>query len=351
MTRNRPATGTVLELLTSETFLQKRARPSLVFFTALVLFGLVNPVGVAAQQPARIARIGYLGNNVGANQEAFVEGLRTLGYVDGRNILIEYRNPAGRGERLPALADELVALKVDLIVAPGTPYALAAKDASRTIPIVFVSLDALSSGLVTNLARPGGNLTGLSALVPDLVGKCLEYLKQAVPHASRVAVLQQPGAYPELTEKEMRRNAEVAARALGVRLQFIDARRPADIDRAFSEMTNARVDALTVLTSLLLIRERQRIVDLTIRYRLPAVYSISDYIDAGALMVYGPNVPDLHRRAATYVGKILEGARPSDLPVEQPTKFELVVNRKAAHAIGLTIPPSLLGRADRVVEK
>jgi putative tryptophan/tyrosine transport system substrate-binding protein len=210
----------------------------------------------------------------------------------------------------------------------------------------------VTSGLVTSLARPGGNLTGLSGLLPDLVGKCLEHLTQVVPRVSRVAVLWQPGAYPERMEKELLTAAEGAGRALGVRLQFVEARSPADFDRAFSEMTKARVGALTVLPSALLIRERKRLVDLAAKHRLPAVYSVTEFVrDAGGLMVYGPNVPDLHRRAAVYVDKILKGAQPGDLPVEQPTKFELIINLKAARALGLTIPQSLLTGADQVIEK
>ena len=320
-----------------------------------VLLGwLLNAVATEAQQAAKTARLGYLGGSVSnkPNHDAFLQGLRDLGYVEGRNVVVEYRDTEGKHERLPVLAAELVALKVDVVVAPATAFALAAKQATSTIPIVFVSLDAVTSGLVTNLARPGGNLTGLSGLLPDLVGKCLEHLTQAVPRVSRVAVLWQPGAYPERMEKELLTAAEGAGRALGVRLQFVSARSPADFDRAFSEMTKARVGALTVLPSALLIRERKRLVDLAAKHRLPAVYSVTEFVrDAGGLMVYGPNVPDLHRRAAVYVDKILKGAQPGDLPVEQPTKFDLIINLKAARALGLTIPQSLLARADQVIEK
>ena len=265
--------------------------------------------------------------------------------------MIEYRDAEGKFERLPALAAELVALKVDVIVAPGTPAALAAKQATRTLPIVFAAAaDPVTSGLVTSLARPGGNVTGLSVLAPELVGKCLEQLKQAVPGVSRVAVLWQPGALGERTEKDMLKGAEVAARALGVRLQFVEARGPADFDRAFSEMTRARAGALTVCGSAMFFIERRRLVDLAAKNRLPAVYPLREYVDAGGLMAYGPNLADLFRRAATYVDRILKGAKPGDLPVEQPTKFELVINLKTAKALGLTIPPSLLPRADQVIE-
>ena len=234
---------------------------------------------------------------------------------------------------------------------PGTPAALAAKQATRTLPIVFAAAaDPVTNGLVTSLARPGGNVTGLSNLTPELVGKCLELLKQAVPGVSRVAVLWQPGGLGERTEKDMLKEAEVAARALGVRLQFVEARGPADFDRAFSDMTRARAGALTVLPSTMFIIERRRLVDLAAKNRLPAVYPLREYVDAGGLMSYGPNLADLFRRAATYVDKILKGAKPADLPVEQPTKFELVINLKTAKALGLTIPQSLLQRADQVIE-
>ncbi len=222
---------------------------------------------------------------------------------------------------------------------------------TTTLPIVFTTAgDPVTSGLVTRLARPGGNVTGLSVLLPELVGKCLERLKQAVPGVSRVAVLWQPGGLGERTEKDMLKRAEVAARALGVRLQFLEARGPADFDRAFSDMTRARAGALTVLASNMLLGERRRLVDLAAENRLPAVYTWREFVDAGGLMSNGPDLPDSFRRAATYVDKILKGAKPGDLPVEQPTKFELVINLKTAKALGLTIPPSLLGQADQVIQ-
>jgi putative tryptophan/tyrosine transport system substrate-binding protein len=315
---------------------------------------LAAPLAAEAQQAAKIARIGYLAGNLAAAprlEEALRQGLRDLGYVEGRNLVIEYRDAEGKVDRLPALAAELVALKVDVIVAPNTPQALAAKRATRTLPIVFCFVaDPVASGLVTSLARPGGNVTGLSSLTPELVGKRLELLKQAVPGVSRVAVLWQPGFQGERTEKDMLKGADVAARALGVRLQFVEAQGPADIDRAFSDMTRAHAGAVTVIGSTMIIGERRRLVDLAAKNRLPAVYARREYVDAGGLMSYGSNIADLFRRAATYVDKILKGAKPADLPVEQPTKFELVINLKTAKALGLTIPPSLLGRADQVIE-
>ena len=323
-----------------------------------LLLSLAAPLAAEAQQAAKVARIGYLAANLAASphlREAFLQGLRDLGYVEGRNVVIEYRDAEGKLERLPALAAELVALKVDVIVAASTLAALAAKQATRTLPIVFAAAaDPVASGLVTSLARPGGNVTGLSILAPELVGKCLEQLKQAVPGVSRVAVLWQPGALGERTEKDMLKGAEVAARALGVRLQFVEARGPADFDRAFSDMTRARAGALTVLPSAMFVNERRRLVDLAAKNRLPAVYALREFVDAGGLMSYGPNLADLFRRAATYVDKILKGAKPGDLPVEQPTKFELVINLKTAKALGLTIPPSVLragGSGDRVMDR
>ena len=315
---------------------------------------LAAPLAAEAQQAAKVARIGYLATDLAANlhlREAFLQGLRDLGYVEGRSLVIEYRNAEGKSERLPALAAELVALKVDVIVAGGTPVALAAKQATTTLPIVFAGVgDPVASGLVTSLALPGGNVTGSSILNPELVGKCLELLTQAVPGISRVAVLWQPGGLGERTGKDMLKRAEVAARALGVRLQFVEARGPEDFDKAFSDMTRARAGALTVLGSVMFFGERRRLVDLAAKNRLPAVYPLREYVDAGGLMSYGPNTADLFRRAATYVDKILKGAKPGDLPVEQPTKFELVINMKTAKALGLTIPQSLLGRADEIIQ-
>src|SRR6266851_5032837 len=278
----------------------------LALTVGLAVAVLVSPFPGAAQQPVKIARIGYLATDLAAGdpryREAFLQGLRDLGYVEGRNVVIEYRDAKGKSERLPALAAELVALKVDVILASGTPAALATKQATRTLPIVFTAIaDPVTSRLVTSLAQPGGNVTGLSVLAPELVGNCLEQLKQAVPGVSRVAVLWQPGGVGERTERDMLKEAEVAARALGVRLQLVEARGPADFDRAFSDMTRARAGALTVLPSTMLSIERRRLVDLATKNRLPAVYELREFVDAGALIAYGPNGVDLYRRAATYV--------------------------------------------------
>ncbi|TMH53998.1 MAG: ABC transporter substrate-binding protein [Betaproteobacteria bacterium] len=323
--------------------------------TVLALLALgAAPFAAEAQQAAKIARIGYLETNPVTSphvHEAFLQGLRDLGYVEGRNLVIEYRDAEGKVERLPALAAELVALKVDVIVASGTLAALAAKQTTRTLPIVFSPAgDPVGSGLVTSLARPGGNVTGLSAFAPELVGKRLELLKQAVPGVSRVAVLWQPGAFGERTEKDILKRAEVAGRDLHLPLQFVEARGPADFARAFSDMSIARADALTVLASNMFVSERRRLVDLAAAKRLPAVYSARELVDAGGLMSYGANLADLNRRAATYVDRILKGTKPADLPVEQPAKFELILNLKTAKALGLTIPQSVLGRADEVIQ-
>ena len=322
---------------------------------ALGAGALTAPLSSFAQQAAKVARIGYLSPNLAASphlRDAFLQGLRDLGYVEGRNVVIEYRDAEGKRERLDALAAELVALKVDVILAEGgTLGPRVAMQATRTIPIVFAGAgDPVGSGLVTSLARPGGNVTGLSSLGSELVGKRLELLKQAVPGVDRVAVLREPVALGERAAKEMLTGADVAARALGVQPQFIEARGPDEFVRAFSDMTSARAGALTVLPSAMFLREHRRLVDLAAKNRLPAVYTSREFVDAGGLMCYGANQPDLFRRAATYVDKILKGTKPADLPVEQPTKFELVINLLTAKTLGLTIPPTLLARADEVIE-
>ena len=324
--------------------------------TVLALLALgAAPLAAEAQQAAKVARIGHLSPNLAASphlRDAFLQGLRDLGYVEGRNLVIEYRDAEGKYDRFPALAAELVALKVDVLVAANSLAALAAKQATRTLPIVFAfAVDPVTDGLVISLARPGGNVTGLSTLLAELVGKRLELLKQAVPGVSRVAVLWQPGAQGERTEKDMLKEADVAARVVGVRLQIVEVRGPADFDRAFSDMTRARAGALTVLGSSMFVSERRRLVDLAAKNRLPAVYPQTEYVDVGGLMAYGPNAADMFRRAATYVDKILKGAKPGDLPVEQPTRFELVINLKTAKALGLTIPQSVLSRADEVIRR
>ena len=307
--------------------------------------------GARAQPAAKIARIGFLSFNGGGDprgRDGFVRGLRELGYVDGRNIVVEYRDADGKAEHLAALAAELVALKVALIVAPSTPAAQAAKQATMTIPIVFAgAADPVADGFVVSLARPGGNVTGLSNLGADLVGKRLELLKQAVPKLTRVAVLW--GLAPGRTPEDMLKSAGIAARALGIQLQLVEVPGPADLDRAFTEMTRARADALTILPVATFFSERKQIIEMAARNRLPAIYTSRGFVADGGLMAYGADLPELLRRAATYADRILKGARPSELPVEQATKFELVINRATAKALGLTIPQTVLLNADEVI--
>jgi len=268
--------------------------------------------------------------------------------VEGQNIVIERRYSEGRNERLPDLAADLVRLKVDVIVAAGTPPPYAAKRATTTIPIVMTNAsDPVGSGLVASLARPGGNITGLSLLSPELAGKQLELLKETVPKVSRVAVLWNP-ANPVHTL--ILRQAEVAARSLRLQLQILEARGPNEFDSAFSAMTKERAGALLVLADPMFFGHRTRLADLAAKSRLPSVFLLREHADAGGLMAYGPSTRDNFRRAATYVDKILKGAKPGDLPIEQPTKFELVINLKTAKALGLTIPRFVLGRADEVLQ-
>ncbi len=315
---------------------------------------LVAPLAAAAQQPAKVPRVGFLSPTSPSDPArqrglaAFRQGLRELGYVEGHNIAIESRWADDKYNRLPDLAADLVRLKVDVIVAAAVPAIRAAKETTRTIPIVMaVVVDPVATGLVASLARPGGNVTGLSMMAPELVGKQMELLKEVVPKVSRMALLwnpANPGNLPQLQE------AEVAARALGVRVQPLEARDPKEIDSAFAAMTRDRAGALMVLVDAMLVTQRTQIAGLAAKRRLPAVYGLRDHAEAGGLMSYGPHLPDLYRRAATYVDKILKGAKPAELPVEQPTRFELVVNLKTAKALGLTFPPSILIRADQLIQ-
>ena len=329
------------------------------FFGTLAGSLLAAPLAAEAQPAGKVARIGVLspGSPSGAGRNpsdlavlfaAFREGLRELGYVEGQNIKIESRWAEGNYDRLPGLAADLVRLKVDVIVTYGTPASQAAKRATGTIPIVMAAIiDPVASGLVTSIARPGGNLTGQSMMSPDLVAKQLEILKEAVPKVSRVAVLWNPanaGNAPQV------RHAQDAAGALGVRLQSLGAKGPSEIDSAFTAMTSEQAGAVIVLVDAMLQENRTRITDLAARNRLPAVYGLSEYAEAGGLLAYGPNRLGMFRHAVTYVDKILKGAKPGDLPIEQPQTFELIVNLKTAKALGVTIPPSLLQRADQVIE-
>jgi ABC-type uncharacterized transport system substrate-binding protein len=304
-----------------------------------------------AQQPTRVPRIGYLGAAAPSaaphRREAFRQGLRELGYVEGKNIIIEWRSAEGKLDRLPALAVELVRLKVDVIVTGGGRATRTAKEATRTIPIVMAQVpDPVGDGFVASLARPGGNITGLSALGPELSGKRLELLKETVPTLSRVAVLgtsTSPGA-------QQLREVELAAGAFKVKLQYLDVLDHKDIETAFRAANKGRAEGVLVLSASVFVSRRTQVVDLAQKSRLPAIYYTPEFVEAGGLMSYGVNDTDLYRRAATYVDKILKGAKPADLPVEQPIKFELIINLKAAKQIGLTITPNVLARADRVIK-
>jgi len=314
---------------------------------------LAAPLAAEGQQSGRVPRIAWLGGQARETAhpyvQAFQRGLKDLGWIEGQNIVIEWRFSGGRAELLPDLAAELVRLRVDLIVVPSSPTALAAKNATKTIPLVTVAVgDPVALGLVASLARPGGNITGLSNSVgPEIAGKQLELLKEVVPKVSRMAVLWNPNTRGNALAL---RETEIAARALGLELQPLEARSLNDFDRAFAAMTAKRAGALLVLGDVMFSTHRNRLADLAAKNRLPAMYAARESVEAGWLMSYGPNTPELFRRAATYVDKILKGAKPGDLPIEQPTKFELVINLKTAKTLGLTIPPSLLQRADQVIE-
>ena len=312
-------------------------------------------LGTVAAQPAdNVPRVGYISPGSSSDAfrlrrfEAFRQGMRELGYVEGRNVVLEPRWAEGKYERYPVLAADLVRLKVQVIVAVGGAATKAARHTTKTTPIVMsVVIDPVGSGLVSSLAHPGGNITGLTVMASDIVGKQFELLKQAVPEASRVAVLwnpANPGGAAQLRE------AETAARALGVRLQAIEARDPQEIDRAFGVMTRERAGALVIFPDAIFGNQRKQIADLAVKSRLPSICGIPEYGEAGGLIAYAANNTDLERRAAIFVDKILRGAKPAALPVEQPTKFELIINRRTAKAIGLTIPPSLLQRADRLID-
>ena len=316
---------------------------------------LAAPLAAEAQPPAKVARIGFLTTGslpeTQMELDAFRQGLREHGYLERQNIVIEYRAADGQFERLPGLATELMRLRLDLIVAAATPSARAAQQATTTMPIVAIAMgDPVGDGLVTSLARPGGNITGTTFLGPELVPKRLELLKEALPGASRVAILWHPGAFGERTMSDMLKETEASARALGLQLQLVAVQGPDEFDRVFSTMTRRRADALVLFPSVMLFRERSRLVALSAKHRLPSLFNAREFVELGGLMGYGANLPDLIRRTAIYVDKILKGAKPADLPVEQPTKFELVINLKTAKALGLTIPPSLLLRADQVIE-
>jgi len=322
-----------------------------VFCFALCAMLLALCLSADAQQPTKVPRIGFLSpvspSATALWHEAFRQGLRDLGWIEGKNISIEYRYAEGRSDHLPDLAADLVRLKVDIIVASSGTDGLAAKNATREIPIVVASGgDPVAIGLVESLARPGGNITGLSQIAPELAGKRLELLKEVVPKLSRVGVLWNPqGRTSTLSWKEI----QLPARELGVQLHSLEVRSPNDFDKAFKDTTRARAGALAIMPDPLFVTHLKRIADLAATNRLPSMSHLTEFVDSGGLVAYGPDRSDMFRRAATYVDKILKGTKPADLPVEQPKKFELVINLKAAKQIGLTIPPNVLARADRVI--
>jgi putative ABC transport system substrate-binding protein len=320
---------------------------------SVIVFVLVVAGAVAqAQQPKKVSRIGFLSatspSAIAARVDAFRQGLRELGYVEEKNIVIEYRYAEGNLDHLSELAAELVRLKVDVIVSAGPPVTRAAKQATVTIPIVMAfDNDPVGNGFVASLARPSGNITGLSTHYPEISGKQVELMKEIVPRLSRVAVFGnsiQPGNPQALRETEL------AAGALGVQLQYLDIRSPKDIETAFREASKGRADAVLVLGNVVVTSHPKQFVELSAKSRLPAIYWNPEFVEAGGLMTYSVSITGLYQRAATYVDKILKGRKPADLPVEQPTKFEFIINLKTAKQIGLTIPPNVLARADKVIK-
>jgi putative tryptophan/tyrosine transport system substrate-binding protein len=328
--------------------MKKAAAPLILVAVVLLALGVI----AEAQQPKKVPRIGFLAPSDPASQstEAIRRALRELGYMEGQNIVIEYRYMEGKRDRVPELAGELVRLKVDIIVVSGTGPARAAKNATKTIPIVMTGLgaDPVEEGLIESLAHPGGNVTGVTNLGRELGGKRLELLKEAVPKVARVAVLYEPVAGSVREVKEL---LPVAARALGLTIQPWEVRAADDFERVFAAISKWRPDGLYVpAAGPVMTANQKRIVDFALKSRLPSMYSLRLFVDAGGLMHYGADLADSYRRVAYYVDRILKGAKPANLPVEQPTKFELVINLKTAKQIGLTIPQSMLYRADRVIK-
>jgi len=313
---------------------------------------LAAPLAAAAQSAENVPRIGVLvggsASSDSARIEAFRHGLRDLGYVEGKNIVLEFRYADGNPDRLMELAASLVRLKVAVIVAAGPTATRSAKEATTTIPVVMAQVnDPIDAGFVTSLARPGVTITGLSTMSPEISGKQVELLRQVVPRLSRVAVLR-PSAQPGDTQ--VLRETKLAAESIRVQLQYLDIVSPGDIETSFRAARKERADAVLTLSSPVLFAQRKQIADLALKSRLPTISSWPEFVEDGGLMTYSPNLKDLFQRAATYVDKILKGAKPGDLPVEQPTKFELLINLRTAKALGLTIPPSVLGRADQVID-
>ena len=327
--------------------MKKAGAVSILFVVVLLAVAVI----AQAQQPTKISRIGRLAiasqSAESARIEAFRKGMRDLGYVEGKNIVVEWRFADGKLDRLPAQAAELVRLKLEIIVSSGSTPTRAARAATSTIPIVMCNdNDPVGDGFVASLARPGENISGLSNFAPELSGKRLEILREVLPKLSRVAVI---GTSTNPAYAQVIKEVELAAKALGVKLQNLDVLDSKDIETAFRAASKGRADAVLVLTSATLVPQRVQLAELAVKNRFPVMYSNSQYVEAGGLMFYGANVLDLDRRAATYVDKILKGTKPADLPVEQPTKFEFIINLKAAKQIGLTIPPNVLARADKVI--
>jgi len=320
-------------------------------FIGSVAFGLlVLPLASLAQQVGKVYRVGMLETAPmamnAANLGAFRQQLRELGYIEGSNLIIEYRSADGRYERFAGLAAELVNMKVDLIVARGSPATQAAKDATLTIPVVMANVGNPLL-FVASLARPGGNITGLSSVTADLATKRVGLLRELLPGSKRIAVLSN---FDNPLSRQTRKDLEAAAPSMGVKLQLLDVRKPEGLELAFAAASQQHADGLIVGNDTVVVAYRKQVVELAAKYRLPAIYSSMELVEAGGLMAYGPNYPDLYRRAATYVDKIFKGANPGDLPVEQPTKFELVINLKTAKALGITIPTPVLLRADEVIQ-
>jgi putative ABC transport system substrate-binding protein len=317
-----------------------------------LLPAILLPTGSEAQQPAKIPRIGYLSggslSNLAGRIEAFRQGLRELGYIEGKSIVIEWREAKDNVDRVRELADELVRLKMDVLVSPGPAATRPLKEATSTIPIVMAQdTDPVGSGFVNSLARPGGNITGLAALAPEMGGKQLELLKEIIPKLSRVAVI---GNSTVPGDAQALRETVLAAGSYEIYLRYLDLRDPSDIDAVFRTATKGHAEAVLMLGNPTLNPHRKQLVDQVVKHHLPAAYTRPEYIDAGGLIYYGTSYNDLFRRAAGYVDRILKGAKPADLPVEQPTKFELIVNLKAAKQISLTIPNKVLARADKVIK-
>jgi putative ABC transport system substrate-binding protein len=322
------------------------------FITLLGGAAATWPLAARAQQPAKIPRIGFLGNSTATMEANLIgplrDGLRELGYEEGRNVIIEFRWADGKYDQFPALVAELLAAKVDVIITAGTPATLAIKKATSTVPLVFIAVgDPVGTGVVPNLGRPGGNITGLSSIAPDLEGKRLELLREVVPKLSHVAFFLNPA---NAFHTASMRQARVAAQSLGIKLQPMEVNKSEQLDGAFASIVKEKPDALLILADRIFLHNRKRMMEFAIQQRLPSVNAYRELVEAGGLISYGPSYEDMHRRAAVYVDKILKGTKPADLPIEQPTKFTLLINLKTAKTLGLTVPPTLVARADELIE-